>query len=151
MADIKIRPIPIPIQIWELSPYTDTNTDTDTPILARFCSKFQVSNFISMLLSVAWLYSGRVKASLWESKNHNIKNNAPRNSNFYMYNHVICIMNCPKVPSPHLCDVYLGAAAVSSMIHHASTWTHSVLGLAPGIRRMKSRKYIWWQPYLGFW
>ena len=30
----------------------------------RFFSKFQVSNFISMLLSVAWLYSGRVKASL---------------------------------------------------------------------------------------
>ena len=47
-----------------ISPYTDTDTDTDTPILARFCSKFQVSNFISMLLSVAWLYSGRVKACI---------------------------------------------------------------------------------------
>ena len=53
-----------------ISPYTDT----DTPILARFCSKFQVSNFISMLLSVAWLYSGRVKACIvtWMQKYFNI-------------------------------------------------------------------------------
>merc|ERR1712121_61858 len=38
---------------------------------------------------------------LWESKNHNINITAPKDSNVYMYNHVICIMNCPKVPTPH--------------------------------------------------
>ena len=46
-------------------------------------------------------------------------NTAPRDSYSYMYNHVICIMNSPKVISPHPTVVILfpvAAAAAGSVL-----------------------------------
>ena len=55
-------------------------------------------------------------------------NTAPRDSYSYMYNHVICIMNSPKVISPHPTVVILipvAAAAAGSvlLLHRAMLQT----------------------------
>ena len=60
-----------------------------------------------------------------------MKSTAPSYSNAYIHNHVICFINSPKVPPPHLWGAAAAAAAAASMRLLTLSMEPDVADLAP--------------------